>query len=129
MKIRALLADDQERARSASRQLIATENDMEVVGEAKNGQEAVDQALSLSPDVLIMDISMPVLNGLQATRKLSEMDGNSKILIVSIHDDHRYVARAMELGASGYICKCELSEHLADGIRALARGEEYFSAS
>jgi DNA-binding NarL/FixJ family response regulator len=129
MTIRAVLADDQERARSASRQLISKESDMEVVGEAENGQEAVDKVLELAPDVVVMDISMPVLNGLQATAKLSDVDGESQILILSIHDDPRYVARAMQMGASGYVCKSDMSEKLAEGVRALARGEQYFSCT
>lgn len=129
MKIRAVLADDQERARSASRQLLLKEKDIEVVGEAENGEEAVQQVIELAPDVVIMDISMPLLNGLQATRKLVEMDGQSQILILSIHNDPRYVARAIEMGATGYICKGEMCDHLAEGVRSVARGEEYVAST
>ncbi|MFO7947791.1 MAG: response regulator transcription factor [Armatimonadota bacterium] len=127
MTIEALLADDQDRSREATRHLIENAGDIEVVGEASNGREAVKMTEQLGPDVVIMDISMPVMNGLQATQELRDNGSNSPVLILSIHTDHRYISRAKELGACGYVVKDQVQKRLIEAIRTVADGKQYFT--
>ncbi|MFP3903530.1 MAG: response regulator transcription factor [Armatimonadota bacterium] len=127
MIIGALLADDQDRSREASRHLIENEGDIKIVGEASNGRQAVEMVQKLQPDVVVMDISMPVMNGLQATQELVDNGSSSPVLILSIHTDHRYISRARELGAQGYVFKGEMHKCLVEAIRTVAQGKQYFS--
>ncbi len=117
MKIRILIADDHQMFRSGLKEMLALQNDMEVVGEAENGQDAVAKALALHPDVVLMDVNMPVMDGAEATsRILAEMPG-MKILALSIYADDGFMASIMQAGALGYILKGCDSEELSGAIR------------
>jgi DNA-binding NarL/FixJ family response regulator len=120
MKIRILIADDHQMFRSGLKALLALQNDMEVVGEADNGQEAVAKTLELHPDIVLMDVNMPVLNGAEATsRILSEMPG-VKILALSVQAANGYMASMIRAGACGYILKGSNPEELFGIIRRTA---------
>lgn len=121
-KIRVLLADDHAVVRAGLRALINAEADMEVVAEASNGQEAVAQAQRLAPDVVIMDISMPDLNGLEATQRIVEMGLPARVLILTIHREDEYLLQALEVGGRGYVTKTSADRELMDAIRTVHRG-------
>jgi len=127
-KIRIVLADDHELIRHGVRALLDREPDMLVVGEAADGREAVAKTTALRPDVLVMDIAMPGLNGLEATRQILELSPAPRILILSAHCDEEYVARAMALGVAGYVLKQSSLEDLGAAIRAARAGGRWFSA-
>jgi DNA-binding NarL/FixJ family response regulator len=128
-KITVLLADDHGAFRKSLKLLIEQEGDMEVVGEAKSGREAVRLTLSLHPKVVIMDIAMPLLNGLEATRQILETSSGTRVLILSAHLDSEYIQQAMRFGASGYLFKQSSTTLLAGGIREAVKGNAYFSPS
>jgi DNA-binding NarL/FixJ family response regulator len=127
MAIRIVLADDHQIIREGLRSLLEKESDMEVVGEAKNGREAVDLAVSLVPDVIVMDIGMPDLNGMEATRHIVEQVSDVKILALSMHSDRQFAAGILAAGASGYLLKDSAFGELAEAIRAVIRGQCYLS--
>jgi len=118
-----LLADDQEMMRMAFRMVIESQPDLEVVGEAANGQEAVDAALRLRPDVVLMDVRMPGMDGLEATRRLVESESPSRIIILTTFDLDEYVYSALRAGASGFLLKDTPPGDLLSGIRAVASGD------
>jgi DNA-binding NarL/FixJ family response regulator len=118
-----LLADDQEMMRMAFRMVIESQPDLEVVGEAANGQEAVDAALRLRPDVVLMDVRMPGMDGLEATRRLVESESPSRIIILTTFDLDEYVYSALRSGASGFLLKDTPPGDLLSGIRAVASGD------
>ncbi len=120
--IRLMLVDDQGIVREGLRSLLNAKPDLEVVGEAENGQQAVEQALSLMPDVILMDVRMPIMDGVAATRTLHEQVPNLKVLVLTTFDEDDYVARAMKHGAKGYLLKDTPSEELAEAIRAVHKG-------
>lgn len=122
-KIRVLLCDDHALVREGTRRLLEEEPDIEVVGEASDGFEAVEMAKKLSPDVIAMDVSMPRMNGIEATRKIKEQFPGISILALTAYDDFAYVSRLIENGASGYILKSVRSEALIQAIKATALGE------
>ncbi len=125
MKI--LLVDDHQMMRDGLRATLAREPDIEVVGEAGDGHAAIAAAREVCPDVVVMDISMPVLNGLEATRHiLAELPG-TKVVALSMHSDRRYVRAAFEAGAVGYLLKNSAAEELVAALRAAARGQHYVS--
>ncbi len=126
-KIRILLADDHVLVRHGVRTLLDTEPDMLVVGEAADGREAVALTAALRPDVLVLDIAMPGLNGLEATRQILELVPAPRILILSAHCDDEYVARALALGVAGYVLKQSSLEDLGAAIRAARAGGRWFS--
>jgi DNA-binding NarL/FixJ family response regulator len=121
--IRVLIADDQALVRGGFRLILESQKDIEVVGEAADGREALEQAAKLRPDVVLMDIRMPELDGLEATRRLARMDGAPRILILTTFDLDDYVYEAMKAGASGFLLKEVRPEQLADAVRAIAAGE------
>ena len=121
--IRVLIADDQALVRGGFRLILESQKDIEVVGEAADGREALEQAGKLRPDVVLMDIRMPELDGLEATRRLARMDGAPRILILTTFDLDDYVYEAMKAGASGFLLKEVRPEQLADAVRAIAAGE------
>jgi DNA-binding NarL/FixJ family response regulator len=125
MSIRVLLADDQELVRTGFRMILEAEPDIEVVGEAIDGREAVDQAKLLHPDVVLMDVRMPKLDGLEATRRLVESKGKSRpqILILTTFDLDEYVYEALRAGASGFLLKDAPADQLANAVRVVAGGE------
>lgn len=124
--ITVLLAEDEPTVRRELRALLENEKDIEVIGEAGNGHRAVTFASTLCPDVVVMDISMPQLDGLVATRRIRATTASTKILVLSVHRDREYVERAAALGASGYVFKDAAARILPDAIRAVKRGTEYF---
>lgn len=120
-KIRLLLVDDQMIIRQGLRSLLETKPDLEVVGEAENGQQAISQVAALQPDVVLMDVRMPVMDGVAAT-KLICAQGTAKVLVLTTFDDDDYVSQAMRLGARGYLLKDTHSDDLAAAIRAVHKG-------
>lgn len=127
-RITILLVDDHALVRQGVRVLLEAEDDLLVVGEAPEGRQAVDLAAALRPDVVIMDVAMPLLNGLEATRQILDAAPGTKILILSAHSDAEYVDRALALGVAGYVLKQSSLEELATAIRAARAGERWFSA-
>lgn len=120
--IRILLVDDQYLVREGLRSLLQAKPDIEVIGEAENGKVAVEQALSLQPDVVLMDVRMPVMDGVAATRALHQQVPEIKVLVLTTFDDDEYVAQAMRSGAKGYLLKDTPSQELAEAIRAVDKG-------
>lgn len=128
-KLRVLLADDHRLVRLGFRRLLEDEADMEVVGEAGNGIEAIELAESLRPDLIVLDMAMPELDGLQAIHEIVRRAPATKILILSMYDEPRYVRNAIRSGAHGYLLKNALDVGLAEGVRAVAAGRRYLSKS
>lgn len=126
-QITVLIADDHMIVREGIRKLLEIEKDIEVVGEAFNGRNAVDMAIKLHPDVVVMDIAMPQLNGLEATRQLRKVVPDTKIIILSAHSDDAYVENVMTLGAHGYLIKQSSSHVLSEAIREVHKGKAFYS--
>ena len=126
-RITVLLADDHKDLRKEQRKILDAESDIQVVGEAANDQQAVDMAKKLRPDVVVMDISMPKLNGLDASQQIRQVLPTTKVLICSAHSGDAYVESAMDVGAAGYISKLTPLDILVTTIRAVQRGT-HFSA-
>jgi DNA-binding NarL/FixJ family response regulator len=127
MSIRVLVADDQSMVRAGFRMLLSGEDDIEVVAEASNGLEAVSQAARFHPSVILMDIRMPQLDGLEATRRILAADNNARILILTTFDLDEYVYEALRSGASGFVLKDDPPEQLLAAIRVVAHGEALLS--
>jgi DNA-binding NarL/FixJ family response regulator len=125
MSIRILIADDQSLVRTGFRMILDAEPDLDVVGEAVDGREAVDKAKAAKPDVILMDIRMPELDGIEATRRIVSEGGEEapKILMLTTFDLNEYVYEALRAGASGFLLKDVPAEQLADGVRVVAAGE------
>src|SRR5712692_6193858 len=126
-KITVLLADDHTVVRQGLRALLVVEGDIEIVGEADTGRQAVQLAKKLMPDVVVMDIAMPLLNGLEATRQITKQVPTSKVLILSSYSDDEYVQQLTEAGAAGYLVKQTAANELLKAIREAQRGNAYFS--
>ncbi|MDX3645760.1 response regulator transcription factor [Streptomyces sp. MB09-02B] len=129
MTIRVLIADDQMMVREGFSVLLGAMPDIEVVGEAVNGRDAVDRVRELSPDVVLMDIRMPELNGIEATRQIVASDGGAKVLVLTTFDLDEYVYQALRAGASGFLLKDASARQLADGVRVVASGEALLAPS
>ncbi|MFZ2410506.1 MAG: response regulator transcription factor [Candidatus Methanoperedens sp.] len=127
MTIRIVLADDHKMIRDGLRALIEKHKNMEVIGEASDGQIAVQTVKKLSPDVVVIDIGMPELNGIEATRQIKALKCNPRVIGLSMHADRRYVAQMMKAGASGYILKDSAFEELVQAIETVAKGRTYLS--
>jgi DNA-binding NarL/FixJ family response regulator len=127
VSIRVLVADDQSMVRAGFRMLLGGEPDIEVVAEASNGLEAVDKAARHSPTVVLMDIRMPELDGLEATRRILAADESARVLILTTFDLDEYVYEALRAGASGFVLKDDPPEQLLDAIRIVARGDALLS--
>ncbi|MEU6974587.1 MULTISPECIES: response regulator transcription factor [unclassified Streptomyces] len=123
MTIRVLIVDDQMMVREGFSVLLGAMPDIEVVGEAVNGREAVAQVAALHPDVVLMDIRMPELNGIDATREIVAADADAKVLVLTTFDLDEYVYQALRAGASGFLLKDASARQLADGVRVVAAGE------
>ena len=121
MSIRILLVDDQALFREGLHTLLSVHDDLQVVGEASNGQEAIDAVGKLAPDVVLMDLRMPVLNGVAATRQISESSPNSRVIVLTTFDDDDYIFDGLRAGAVGYLLKDVPSAKLVEAIRAAAR--------
>jgi DNA-binding NarL/FixJ family response regulator len=128
MSIKVLLADDHRLMREALRSIVEKEPDMKVVGEAADGRSAVRLAREVSPDIVIMDIAMPELNGVEATQQIFSEAPNIKILALSMHSDEHFVAGMLKAGASGYLLKDCAAEEMVQAIRSVIGGREYLSS-
>jgi two-component system response regulator NreC len=128
-KIRVLLADDHRMMREGIRALLERHQDIDVVAEANDGREAVRLATTVCPDVVVLDISMPMLNGIEATRQIRRDCPESRILILTVHESERYVGQLLMAGANGYIIKRAAGEELVAAIRAVHRGEAFLHPS
>jgi DNA-binding NarL/FixJ family response regulator len=129
MAIRVLLVDDQALFREGLETLLSVHKDIEVVGQASNGQEAVEVAAQVQPDVVLMDVRMPVLNGVRATRRLKKALPQCRVIVLTTFDDDEYVFDALRAGAVGYLLKDVPSARLVEAIRATARGESILEPS
>jgi DNA-binding NarL/FixJ family response regulator len=125
--ITVLLADDHAVLRDGLRYLLEAAGDIKIVSMAANGQEAVEQAAQLCPDVVVMDISMPVMSGIEATRHICRLCENTKVAILSMHHTAEYVQRALEAGATGYLLKESAGAELVMAIRQVSQGKGYIS--
>jgi DNA-binding NarL/FixJ family response regulator len=127
--IRILLADDHPIVRKGLRILLQSQPDLEVVAEAGDGREAVDAAANLTPDVIVMDVAMPLLNGIDATSQIVKRRPESKVIILSMYSDEEYLIRALTAGAKGYLLKESAEEDLLRAVQAVSKGDPYFSPS
>ena len=126
-KIRVLLADDHTILRKGLRMVLDSQPDMEVVGEAKTGREAISEARKLRPDIVVMDVSMPELNGIEGTRQICDELTSTKVIGLSMHKDAVYVREILRAGARGYLLKDSDDDDLLKAIRAVHRGEAFLS--
>ncbi|WCK54214.1 response regulator transcription factor [Aneurinibacillus sp. Ricciae_BoGa-3] len=123
--ITILLVDDHKLFREGVKRILEMEEDFQVVGEASDGEEAMNMAAEFQPNVILMDINMPKMTGVQATQRIKEKSPESHVIILSIHDDENYVYKSLRSGASGYLLKEMDSDALIDAIHSVARGEAY----
>ena len=123
-KIRVVLADDHPRIRAAIRRFLEKSPDISVVGEASNGYEALELVENLSPDLLLLDMEMPLLDGLHVATRLQEIGSPVRILVLSAYDDQEYRMSVLQKGASGYLVKDDLPDTLVQAVHAVARGEQ-----
>ena len=126
-RIRILLADDHAVVRQGFKMILSAQPDMEIVGEAGNGREAVDLAEDLKPDIVVMDVAMPELNGIEATRRLAASMPHVRVVALSMHKDNVYVREILRAGARGYLLKDSVAADLVSAVRAVAQGEGYIS--
>jgi two-component system, NarL family, response regulator NreC len=126
-KLRILLADDHIVMRSGLRALLERQPNLEVVGESENGRHTIELAASLKPDVVVMDIGMPVLNGIEATRTIVTVQPTTAVIILSMHADESYVMRALKAGARGYLLKDSAPADLLSAIQAVSQNKSFFS--
>lgn len=127
--IRIMLADDHSVVRAGLKALIDAQSDMAVVGEGGDGAEVLDRVTETQPDVVVMDLSMPHINGLEATQQLHELFPQIRVLVLSVHEDATYLRRALEAGAAGYVLKRAAAESLINAIRVVGAGQTYLDPS
>ncbi len=127
MTIRILIADDHGVVAEGLKHVVEAQADMEVVALAVDGRDAVRQARELQPDVVLMDLSMPELNGADATRAILERDGKCRVIVLSMYSEREYVRRALKAGAAGYVVKRSAAKEVVDAIRAVHAGQRYLS--
>jgi two-component system, NarL family, response regulator NreC len=125
--IKVLLADDHTIVRQGLKLILSSRPDLEVVGEAANGREVLELAEKLKPDVILMDVAMPELNGIEATRRLNQISPRTKVLALSMHKEAVYVREILKAGARGYILKDAIDTELVNAIQSVARGDGYIS--
>lgn len=128
-KIKVLIADDHALVREGIMAFLKLSSDIEVIGQASNGLEAIEKTIQAKPDVVLMDISMPELGGIEATLEIKKREPDIKILILTQYDDKEYVSRLLKAGVSGYILKHAVGTDLITAIRAVAKGESYLYSS
>jgi len=126
-RIRILLADDHAVVRQGFKMILGAQPDMEIVGEAANGREAVELSEQLKPDLVVMDVAMPELNGIEATRRIASSVPHARVVALSMHKDSVYVREVLRAGARGYLLKDSGAGDLVSAVRAVARGEGYLS--
>ncbi len=124
-KVRILLADDHTILREGIKVLLNRERDMEIVAEAEDGAQALEKVRTAKPDVVVMDISMPKIGGLEVTREITETFPDVKVVILTMHDNEEYLVQALKSGAKGYVLKEAAATDLAEAIRAVVRGDAY----
>ncbi|MFQ5875115.1 MAG: response regulator transcription factor, partial [Dehalococcoidia bacterium] len=128
-KIRVLVVDDHAILRDGISALLALQEDMEVVGEAAEGREAIEKARQLAPDVVIMDIAMPLMDGLEATRTIRKENPKTRVLILTQYDNKEYVSSSLKVGAGGCVPKRAVAAELVSAIRSVHRGDSYLHPS
>ena len=128
-KIKVLLVDDHAIMRDGIRALLSLHDDIEIVGEASEGQEAIEKTQDLSPDVVVMDVAMPDMDGLEATRRIKKQSPKVKVIILTQYDNKEYILSAIKAGAAGYVPKRALGSELVSAIRAVNRGESFLYPS
>ncbi|NWG05628.1 MAG: response regulator transcription factor [Chloroflexi bacterium] len=126
--IRVLIAEDHHMVRAGIRALLEKAGDVKILGEASNGQEAIEMTQSLKPDVLVMDIMMPRMNGIQAAEKIRALKINTNILLLSMYADEGFIHQALQSGVKGYVLKSSVSDELLWAVRAVASGKTYLSS-
>jgi two-component system response regulator NreC len=125
--INILLADDHTIVRQGLKLILSAHSDLHVIGEAANGKEAVELAAKLKPDIVLLDVAMPELNGIEATRKMVEANSRLRVLVLSMHKEAVYVREILRAGARGYILKDAIDTELLNAVRSVARGDGYIS--
>jgi DNA-binding NarL/FixJ family response regulator len=126
-KLRILIADDHGLVRRGARAILHSRNGWRVVGEAANGREAVEKAIELKPDVAVVDIGMPDMDGIEVTRQIRSAVPNTKVLMLTMHDSDRMVRRALDAGALGYLLKSDLTDSLPKAVKAIAEGKRFLA--
>lgn len=125
--IRVVLADDHEIVRNGIKILLESEGEMEVVGEASNGREALEECQQKQPDILIVDINMPEMNGIETIRQLKSYSSKTNALVLSMHEDEEYILQSVEVGAKGYLLKGSSKQEFLKAIHTVQKGEKYFA--
>jgi len=128
MRIRVLIADDHAMVAEGLEHVVAAQSDFSCIGSAQDGRTAVERARELEPDVVVMDIAMPGMNGIEATRAIHDRSPGTRVIILSMHADREYVYRALHAGAAAFVVKRSAARELVDAIRAVYAGRSYFSA-
>jgi DNA-binding NarL/FixJ family response regulator len=128
-KIKVLLADDHAMMRDGIRALLSVQDDIEIVGDASDGKQAVERTLELQPDVVLMDVAMPGMDGLEATRRITKQSPKTRVLILTQYDNKEYVLSAIKAGSAGYVPKRALGSELVSAIRAVYRGDSFLYPS
>jgi DNA-binding NarL/FixJ family response regulator len=123
-KIRVVIADDHAIMRVGIRNILSRSNEIVVIGEASNGQEAIDLVQELAPDVLVLDMEMPIMDGVEVARRLQAENSPVRILVLSAYDDRQYILEMLNMGAAGYLIKDEAPEVIVDAVQGVARGEK-----
>ncbi|MFS0574563.1 response regulator transcription factor [Sporosarcina sp. 179-K 3D1 HS] len=123
--ISVLVVDDHAIVRSGIKLMIESQSDMKVIGEAEDGEEAVQKALEMVPDIVIMDLNMPKKNGMVATKQITEANDQIKVIVLTMHDDKEYIFRALQAGATSYLLKSHHENDLIEAIRTVSKGEAY----
>jgi DNA-binding NarL/FixJ family response regulator len=127
-KSKILIADDHSMIRDGVKTLLSKNKELTVVGEASNGRDAVEKFFILHPDLVILDISMPEMNGMEASQEILKENPEAKIIILSMYDDEDYISRCMEYGVKGYVIKNETGEELDYAVKTVLKGQNYFSS-
>ncbi len=128
-KIQILLVDDHSLVRQGLKQILELEHDIEIIGQAGDGEEALTKVQQLKPDVILLDINMPKLNGIQTLRRLKDMDKTTKVIMLTFHEDQEYLLETINLGANGYVLKDSESESLIQAVRDVYKGSTYIHPS
>ena len=126
--LRIFLADDHEVVRNGIRSVLTTQPGWEICGEASNGREAVEKVAALKPNIVVIDIGMPELNGLEATRQIIKADEMAKVLVLTVHESHQVVREVLDAGARGYILKSDAGRDLITAVQALQRNKTFFTS-
>lgn len=127
--ISVMLVDDHDLIREGIKQILELEDDIDVIGQANNGEDAIQEAVEYNPNVILLDINMPKMNGIDVLRRLKDLGVRSRVIMLTIHDDREYILETMKIGADGYILKDSDAESLVRAIRDVSRGQTYVQPS